>query len=76
MEKGIYGIRIIDIKNNKNNKAYLSINEIHEMLGHPSKEITKATACKLNLKPTGKMVQCVHCDVGKMKKKRIYLNNS
>ena len=67
----LYGIRIIDYKNDKNDKAYLSINDIHEMLGHPSEEITKATAFKLNLKPTGKMMRCVHCDVGKMKKKNI-----
>ena len=62
----LYGIRIIDTKSDK---AYLSINEIHEMLGHPSEEITKAKVRKLNMKPTGKMVRCVHCDIGKNEKK-------
>ena len=46
-------------------------NEIHEMLGHPSEKITKATACKLNIKSTRKMMRCGHCDVEKMKQKNI-----
>ena len=51
--------------------ALLSINEIHEILGHPCVEITKATAAKLELKGTGEMSKCEHYDIGKMRKQNI-----
>lgn len=47
----MYGIRIIDkIKD----KSLLSMNKIHDMLGHTSKHIIKAIVEKLNMKLTGK----------------------
>ena len=39
------------------------------MLGHPSEEITRATANKMKLKVNDLMQKCEHCDMGKMKKK-------
>ena len=66
--KGIfYGICIV--KKKRNDKAYLSMNEIHEMLGHPSKDIAKTTADKMNIKVTEKMMRCEHLDIAKMKKR-------
>ena len=51
----LYGIRIIDRRNQKKTKesddySMYSMDKIHAQLGHPSAEITKATASKLNLK--------------------------
>ena len=75
--KGIlYGIRIIDRRDQKKTKGsedYLmrSMERIHAQLGHPSAEITKATASKLNLKSKGEMSKCEHCDIAKMRKKNI-----
>ena len=65
----LYGIQI---NQKKNDSALLTMNELHEQLGHPSAEITKATAQKLQLKLTDhKMKKCEHCDIGKIKKKNI-----
>ena len=64
----LYGICIID---KISDAAFLSMNEIHEMMGHPSEQITKATARQLNIKSSGKMMRCAHCDIGKMKQKNI-----
>ena len=65
----LYAIKIV------NNKAaetsFFSMDQVHEMLGHPSEEITKATARKLNIKTSEKMTKCEHCDVAKMKKRNI-----
>ena len=63
----LYGIRIID--QNTTDKCYLSMNDVHEMLGHPSKEIAQATAKKMKLQITDQMRQCMHCNMAKMKKK-------
>ena len=64
----LYGIQII---NKMKDKAYLSMNRIHEMLGHPSEEITKATANKMKFHVNEKMKKCEHCDIAKMKKKNM-----
>ena len=65
----LYGICIID--QDITDKCCLSMNDVHEMLGHPSKEFTQATAKKLNLKVTDQMRQCKHYNMRKMKKKNI-----
>ena len=52
-------------------QSFISMNEFHDMLGHPSYQITKATADKMKIKITGKMMRCEHCDVSKMTKKNI-----
>ena len=74
----LYGIQIEkrseehDKRSGSNKEiAFLSMNEVHERLGHPCTEITKATAWKLKLNATGEMSKCEHCDIGKMRKKNI-----
>ena len=51
--------------------VFLSMDDIHKMLGHPSEEITKATADKLMIKTADKINKCENCDIGKMKRKNI-----
>ena len=72
----LYGIQIEERKSNKKitskETGLLSLNELHEKLGHPSTEITKATANKLNLRiAENEMEKCEHCDIAKMRKKNI-----
>ena len=72
----LYGIRIVNKRHQEKNKgsgdySMCSMDRIHAKLGHPSVEITKATASKLNLKVKGEMSKCEHCDIAKMRKKNI-----
>ena len=74
----LYGIQISDRTSNvekdytSNDTALLSMNKLHERLGHPNAEITKATATKLSVKTSDiAMTKCEHCDIAKMKKKNV-----
>ena len=44
----LYDIQIVNEKTTET--SFLSMDQIYEMLGHPSDEIIKATARKLNIK--------------------------
>ncbi len=44
---------------------------LHQHLGHPSEDITRATECKMGLRVIGTMKHCEGCGVGKMKQKNM-----
>ncbi len=44
---------------------------LHQLLGHPSEEITRATGLKLGLQIKGAMNHCEGCGLGKMRQKNI-----
>ena len=71
----LYGIQIVERNCDKitsKETTLLSMNDLHEKLGHPSADITKATATKLNMNINeDKMEKCEYCDIGKMRKKNI-----
>ena len=71
----LYGIQIVERNCDKTpskETTLLSMNDLHEKLGHPSADITKATATKLKLNMNeDKMEKCEYCDIGKMRKKNI-----
>ena len=45
--------------------------KIHQELGHPSEDLTRATGLKLNLKMKGSMQHCDGCGMGKTKQKKM-----
>ena len=44
---------------------------LYQRLGHPSKDITRATGLKLGLKMKGTMRECEGCGLGKMRQKNV-----
>ena len=44
---------------------------LHQRLGHPSEDITRATGLKLGLKMKGTMRECEGCGLGKMRQKNV-----
>ena len=53
-----------------NNKRYYFLT-LHQRLGHPSEDITRATGLKLGLKMKGTMRECKGCGLGKMRQKNV-----
>jgi hypothetical protein len=51
------------------------INKFHRKLGHPSKEITIATAKHLGVKLDGSWEECQECMLGKARKKNLKSNS-
>jgi hypothetical protein len=51
------------------------INKFHRKLGHPSKEITIATAKHLGVKLDGSWDECEECMLGKARKKNLKSNS-
>ena len=49
----------------------MDIMEFHNEIGHPSEEITMATAKSMNVKITGSWRKCLDCEVGKSRVKDI-----
>ena len=49
----------------------IDINLYHNMIGHPSQEITKQTAIKYNVDIKGELLPCEHCAVSKAKQKAV-----
>ena len=45
--------------------------EIHQKLGHPGEEITKATANKIGMKISKKIEKCESCPIGKTQQKNL-----
>ena len=44
---------------------------LHQRLGHPSEDITRATGLKLGLKMKGTMRECKGCGLGKIRQKNV-----
>ena len=53
-----------------NNKRYYFLT-LHQRLGHPSEDITRATGLKLGLKMKGTMRDCEGYGLGKMRQKNV-----
>lgn len=52
-------------------KKLININEMHQLLGHPSEDTTKLMCKHLNLKVTGTLETCEHCKLGKAQKTKM-----
>ena len=53
------------------NTKVVDINLYHNMIGHPSQEITKQTALKYNVAVKGDLEKCEHCAISKAKQKAV-----
>ena len=62
----------LNVENTKlmNNKRCYFLT-LHQRLGHPSEDITRATGLKLGLKMKGTMRECEGCGLGKMRQKNV-----
>ena len=49
----------------------IDINLYHNMIGHPSQEITRSTARRYNIDVKGELKPCKHCAIGKAKQKAV-----
>ena len=49
----------------------VNINDLHEHLGHPNFDITRATAKKYGIKVTGTPTVCTACQLSKAKRKNL-----
>ena len=60
--------KTLNVENTKlmNNKRCYFLT-LHQHLGHPSEDITRATGLKLGLKMKGTMRDCEGCGLGKMR---------
>ena len=54
-----------DEQQTKKKERRSDLMKIHQELGHPSEDLTRATGLKLNLKMRGSMQHCEGCRVGK-----------
>ena len=64
--------KTLNVENTKlmNNKRCYFLT-LHQRLGHPSEDITRATGLKLGLKMKGTMRECKGCGLGKMRQKNV-----
>ena len=49
----------------------IDINLYHNMIGHPSQEITRSTARRYNIDLKGELKPCEHCAISKAKQKAV-----